>query len=263
MFGTADELLFLFGDSITEQGYSQKLGFGWVAQLADDYRRKLTVVNAGLSGYSTDKALSKLPLIIPPPDQAKIRIFAVFFGANDARLPNTMQAPQHVPLPEFKENLKKIVMHPAVYAHKAEILLITPPPIDERMCEAHDLSMGINQVRRSAKVTRQYAEAVLDVSRELGVECLDLWSAFMERVGWLSTDPLLPGCKETNAGKDDLSLLLLDGLHLTAEGNRLVYTEFSRLVKDVWPELLPESMLFSLPYWADTEAWKDLWSSST
>jgi lysophospholipase L1-like esterase len=257
MFGTSQDLIFLYGDSITQQGYNQSQGFGWVAALADDYTRKLTVVNAGLSGYSTDKALAKLSPVIPPPNVARIRLFAIFFGANDARLPNTIQAPQHVPLKEYKENLRKIVQHEAVRAHDARIMLITPPPIDERICEADDASKGIHQIRRDAKITSEYAQAVRDLSRELNVVCLDLWTAFMTRAGWKDGKPIL-GSKDVEQREDGLPKFLKDGLHLTAEGSKIVYEEFSRVVKDNWDDLVPEKMEFVLPYWADEDAWKDL-----
>jgi lysophospholipase L1-like esterase len=259
MFGTSQDLIFLFGDSITQEGYDQTRGFGWVSQLSHDYVRKLSVVNAGLSGYGTDKALAKLPLVIPPPgpNGGRIKILAVFFGANDARLPNTMQARQHVPLPEYKDNLRKILSHEVVRAHDAHIVLMTPPPIDERMCIADDAAKGINQIRRSAKATAEYAQAVRDIGSELEVAVCDLWGAFMQQAGWRDGDALL-GLKGVDQKEDGLQSMLRDGLHLTDKGNKIVYAEFLKIVGENWPDLAPEKMGFVLPYWADEEAWKDL-----
>ena len=42
----------------------------------------------------------------PPP-----ALVTIFFGANDAALPDRSSARQHVPLLEYKENLKRIVEH--------------------------------------------------------------------------------------------------------------------------------------------------------
>ena len=76
-------------------------------QLADAYVRKLDIINRGLSGYNTRQALAILPQVIPSPQQARIRFLTIFFGANDARLPDTLPEPQqHVPLEEFMENMR-------------------------------------------------------------------------------------------------------------------------------------------------------------
>jgi len=80
------EQFFLFGDSITQDSFSQQRGFGFSAALQADYIRRLDVVNRGFSGYNTRQALSVLPKIVPSPDHAKIRFMTVFFGANDASL---------------------------------------------------------------------------------------------------------------------------------------------------------------------------------
>lgn len=257
MFGTAKDLIFPFGDSITRHGYDQEQGFGWTAALAYAYMRRLNVLNAGLSGYCTRKALAVLPHIIPPPDQARIRIMSIFFGANDARLPNTSQPAQHVPLEQYKANLKAMISSPLVKAHNPRIVLITPPPIDERMCEEADRANGINEVRRRAEVTAKYAVAVREVSEEMDLTLLDLWSIFMDRAGWKAGAPLLGSRDVEQSSENGLPSLLKDGLHLTAEGNRVLYEELIALIEREWPGLTPEALPFVLPAWDDSEAWKD------
>lgn len=49
--------IILFGDSITQQSFSQERGFAFGAELSNQYVRKLDVVNRGLSGYNTAQAL--------------------------------------------------------------------------------------------------------------------------------------------------------------------------------------------------------------
>ncbi|TKA59751.1 hypothetical protein B0A49_10653 [Cryomyces minteri] len=83
----------------------------------------------------------------------------VFFGANDARLPDTTGPAQSVALEEYEKNLAAIITHPAVKAHNPRVMLITPPPVDERLCEAGDLLKGIDEVRRTAENTASYAAA--------------------------------------------------------------------------------------------------------
>lgn len=74
----------LFGDSITQRAFSPG---GWAGLLADAYQRKVDVVNRGYSGYNTRWAVQLLPHLFPegaPPPQ----LATVFFGANDAALPD-------------------------------------------------------------------------------------------------------------------------------------------------------------------------------
>lgn len=65
----------------------------------------------GYSGYNTRWALKVLERAFPGRDdggEAPIAV-TVFFGANDACLPDRCSAFQHVPLDEYKQNLRSIV----------------------------------------------------------------------------------------------------------------------------------------------------------
>ena len=82
-----------FGDSITQRGFSP----GWTGTLADTYQRRADIINRGYSGYNTRWALHLLPHIFPlPPTNAAAaaaappppRLVTVWFGANDAALPD-------------------------------------------------------------------------------------------------------------------------------------------------------------------------------
>jgi hypothetical protein len=93
-------------------------------------------------------------------------------GANDSRLPDTPGGPQqNVPLTDRPD---------------LRIILITPPPVDERMLRAADSGNipGYNGLRRTAETTRKYAEAVKGVAKEKGVQACDVWSAMMREAGW-------------------------------------------------------------------------------
>jgi len=239
--------IFLFGDSITQQGFSS----GWVALLSDAYIRRLRVVNNGLSGYNTRQALRVLPQLVPPPEKTRIRLLTLFFGANDARVPSDDASPQHIPLPEFRENVRKIVTHPAIQAHDPRIVLFTPPPIIEGMFEKLREQVGIH---RTPGITASYANAVREVGKELGVPVVDVWSAFIKRTGWKEGEPL-PGTPERQEAV--LPTLLNDGLHLTPAGNLIVFDELMEVVTTNWPELVPEKLSTPLPWWDDVSAWND------
>jgi lysophospholipase L1-like esterase len=260
MLATADDTIYLFGDSITQHGFDP-LSLGWVSLLSNAYQRRMTVINAGLSGYSSDQALDVLPRMLPDPSQARIRLFVVFFGANDARLPGTgvRDSPdQHVPKEAYKGNLRAIATHPQVSAHEgAKIILVTPPPVDEKL---------LTRKNREARVTSEYAAQVRVLARELSAEgldvkCLDVWTAFMTRCGWAAGDPLL-GTKDAPPGEPGTGLpaLLCDGLHLTAAGNKLVFQCFLVLIQKHWPQLHPDALPFALPSWLDQKAWKEVFA---
>jgi lysophospholipase L1-like esterase len=260
MLATADDTIYLFGDSITQHGFDP-LSHGWVSLLSHAYMRRMTVINAGLSGYSSDQALNILPRMLPDPSQARIRLFVVFFGANDARLPGSgaRDSPdQHVPKDRYKANLRAICTHESIKAHeKVKILLVTPPPVDENL---------LVRKNREARVTSEYAAQVRVLAQELAnegldVRCLDIWTAFMSRCGWAAGDALL-GAKDTPASEPGTGLptLLCDGLHLTAGGNKLLFQCLLVLIRDHWPQLHPDALEFALPTWLDQRAWKEVFA---
>lgn len=63
----------------------------------------------GYSGYNTRWALKVLKKVFPPEEKEAPVAITVFFGANDAALPDRTSAYQHVPLDEYKHNLHSIV----------------------------------------------------------------------------------------------------------------------------------------------------------
>jgi lysophospholipase L1-like esterase len=250
----------LFGDSITQQALSQDWGFAFGAALADTYNRKLDVVNRGLSGYNTRQALQTVQQAIPTPSHARLRFLTIFFGANDARLPDTPGGPQqHIPLEEYKQNVKAIIHHPSVTAHDGvRIILITPPPVDERLCLANDKAGDPHFpdcVRRKAEVTAAYAAAIREVGREEHVKVLDFWSALILRSGGQVDDTIPTGSLE-QPRNETLQGFLRDGLHLSPEGYRALFDELMNLVGREYPDQIPDKLPFVLPRWDDADAWK-------
>lgn len=139
----------------------------------------------------------------------------IFFGANDACLP-TSSTGQHVPLPIFYNNLKSTILHPSVRSHThpeypfldrqpTKLILVTPPPIDEYQLEDTN-----PERQRTAEHTKKYADACLELGKEMGVECLNLWGLIMEKAGWKGEGETLVGCKERERS-EVLEKLLKDG----------------------------------------------------
>lgn len=171
------------------------------------------MVNRGFSGYNTRQALTVLPSIVPPPDQARIRLLLIFFGANDASLPQA-ENNQHIPLDEYKQNLENIICHPLIVAHKASIILVAPPPINEHLQWLSDQNKGLKSLSRRAATTKSYADAACEVGEKLQVPVVNLWKAFMitagfQAAGWKTGEPL-PGAMDVPQN-DELVRLMYDG----------------------------------------------------
>ncbi|TQD95692.1 hypothetical protein C1H46_018636 [Malus baccata] len=118
----------LFGDSITQQSFRPG---GWGAALADSYSRKADVKVRGYGGYNTRWALFLLQHLFPLDSKKPPAAATIFFGANDAAVLGRTGERQHVPVEEYKENLRKIVLHLKECSPTILIVLITPPPVDE------------------------------------------------------------------------------------------------------------------------------------
>ncbi|CDS13695.1 hypothetical protein LRAMOSA05869 [Lichtheimia ramosa] len=226
----------LFGDSITQFSFDPELsGFG--AGLAHSYQRRMDVMNRGFSGYNTKWALPILRQLLPTVEQQKqhasqVQLMTIFFGANDAALPFS---DQHVPLEEYKENLRKMISmikspDSPYYNPTTRLILITPPPLDESQWEKH-CDGPLNRTFESAK---QYAAAVRQVAKECNVVVADLWTMLVEESG------------ETPFGE-----YLNDGLHLSAKGNRAVHQLLLKMIKEHFNDIHPDNLGMEIPWWRD------------
>lgn len=82
------------------------------------------MVLRGYSGYNTRWALKVIDKVFPAEESGGDAPLAVtvFFGANDACLPDRSAAFQHVPLDEYKKNLNSIVS----FLKVRDFLLVLP-----------------------------------------------------------------------------------------------------------------------------------------
>lgn len=188
----------------------------------------------------------------------------IFFGANDARLPNTPGGPQqHVPEDQYKENLRSIAMHECVKAHYGiRLILVTPPPVDERkLMQADEEKYGLGpMLRRRAATTSRYAQVVRDLGEELSIPVLDIWSAMTKRAGHAaqshSDETGLPGSTDA-LENHTLRAFLRDGLHFSCAGYEVLFEELMGLMERNWPDQLPSKLPFVFPAWDDETAWQD------
>ncbi|KAF8652721.1 hypothetical protein AX16_004221 [Volvariella volvacea WC 439] len=230
MTAVTQDAIVLFGDSITQGSFEPgKEGYGQA--LAHAYVRKLDVVNRGFSGYNTRWALTLFEQLFArkaeQPHVPKVKLLVIWFGANDACIPPSSQ---HVPLEEYRSNLKRfieLIRSPASPHHSPEtrIALITPPPVN---------TIQWNRGDRLFDVTRQYAGAVLEIGREEDVPVVDVWTALWKAAG------------ETEQA---LSEYLSDGLHLTATGYKVVHDALDKTILEKYPEIHHSSLSTVYPYW--------------
>ncbi|CAI7924608.1 unnamed protein product, partial [Closterium sp. NIES-54] len=151
------------------------------------------VVLRGYSGYNTRWALFLLPKLFPKGDTSipPPALVTVFFGANDAALPGRTSGKQHVPIPEFKENLRVIVTHLQSLGPNVHVVLITPPPVDEagrmEFAKAMYGEQCMKEPERTNEVTGKYAAAVGEVAEACGgVPVIDLWTVLQQQPTWHS-----------------------------------------------------------------------------
>ncbi|CAG8961822.1 hypothetical protein HYFRA_00013998 [Hymenoscyphus fraxineus] len=246
--------------------------FSFGAALAERTERCVDVVNRGFSGYNTSNILRILERLIPVPEVARVEVLLLLLGANDACLP-TSSTNQHIPLTEYRQNLKKIITHPAIQKQNPKILLVTPPPVHEAHLEAEDLRKGNGALTREQKVTREYAQVVRDVAEELDGEgrevvLVDLWRDVMDDVR-AKTEPRsesesnseskIEGGGDKEALLGELSQgpnkrfyeLLVDGLHMSGEGYRIFFDAVIKALGGKWGEGGVDSEAWVFPKWDD------------
>ncbi|KDR81821.1 hypothetical protein GALMADRAFT_240048 [Galerina marginata CBS 339.88] len=243
MAAYVQDVFMLFGDSITQGGWEpDRNGFG--QRLSHVYARKLDVLNRGLSGYNTEWGIPVFEQCIAKSRDTfapKVRMLVIWFGANDACI---LPSPQHVPLPKFSANLKhmvSLIKSPTsqYYSPSTRIILISPPPVNTLVRRA-DLEARNPPLKldREFEVTRAYAEAAQKVAKEEGVGYVDVWTALWEA-----------------AGKEEKGLekVLSDGLHLNAEGYRVLYDELMTTIEKDYPELHYDNLKPVFPPWNEID----------
>ncbi|KAJ7470598.1 SGNH hydrolase-type esterase domain-containing protein [Mycena latifolia] len=237
MAANVQDAIMLFGDSITQAGWTEG-GFG--ARLANAYSRKFDVLNRGLAGYNTEWAIPVFEQCLATqqnqPHATKIRILVVWFGANDACIEPSIQ---RVPLPKFIENMKYIVHLMQSTDPSTKIILITPPPVNTHQ-RAADLASREPPfaLDRTFDTTKAYAEGVKEAAAATKVSVVDVWTAIWKAAG---------------EREEALSKYLSDGLHLHPEGYTVVYDALMKTIEEEHAELHHEKLKYVFPAWTEVD----------
>ncbi|TGZ73981.1 hypothetical protein CRM22_001202 [Opisthorchis felineus] len=196
-----------FGDSLTQRGWSYD--GGWLAILADNFVRRIDIIGRGYSGYNTRMCRQILPDLYP--DRASValcRMFIIFLGANDAS-----KAEQHVPVDEYKENLKTMVSYlNGLGIPKDHIMLISLPPVDEARWGSRHIAEG-TPLDRELKNCPVYAAACEEVAVNQGLPCVNLFKAMIAQNDWIQ--------------------FFNDGLHFSRRGSEFLAQILISILNDV------------------------------
>jgi len=197
--------ILLVGDSITQQSFwVEQAGFG--ASLAHWYSRAADVTSRGYSGYNTRWARWMLPRVFPAGSYESLVLATVFFGANDSVKEGESQ---HVPIAEYKDNLRIIVDHLRSLSPGVSIVLITPPGF---------VDTELWPTRAPSQVS-----VYIDAVRELYNEEQERGSS----VGLVDLGDLEPSD-------------MRDGLHFNSYGNAKVFARLQHVVRERFPLLSPD-----------------------
>lgn len=216
---TADELnaaacwpkVVMLGDSLTQKSMEQG-GFG--QQLATALARRCDVLVRGFSGYNTRWLLPAVKHILADPAISgcadSIAAFCILLGTNDASLPRKSvpldQLEQHVPVQEFADNLGAIIQAVVeVGIDETKVVLLSPPPVAQYkwLNEMEKCGFDTSELLRSNEYTESYAACVAEFAAKHKLAHVDLYNEFLGIENWQD--------------------LLIDGLHLSDSGNKLVF----------------------------------------
>lgn len=277
-----------FGDSITQRAFGPS---GWATALAESYQRRADIINRGYSGYNTAWGVRILPYVFDGAVVTPPALVTLFFGANDAVLPQSKEGEktQHVPLQEYEKNMVAIIDHiQTVFEPSPAICIITPPPVSEQQRIRHVFeTYGVRMERsdRSNQVTGQVRAVKFRAKSKRGKQALilprcDNLIGLVTNVKKISiADRVVAGffsilsclqyalkCLElaeryglcaVNLWQEFQKVanwetgLLNDGLHLTAEGNALVGKLVEDAVNKAYPHLDAAVLSMDLPDWSE------------
>ncbi|XP_059667989.1 GDSL esterase/lipase WDL1-like isoform X2 [Cornus florida] len=182
------------------------------------------IILRGYSGWNSRRALEVLDKIFPKDASVQPDLVIVYFGGNDSVHAHPSGLGPHVPLPEYIENMRKIVIHLKSLSEKTRLIFLGAPPVNEAKIREF-LSGKFDKLGRTNESCRIYSEACIKLCREMDVKAIDLWTALQQRDDWLTA-------------------CFTDGIHLSSEGSKIVVEEILRVLRlaDWKPSLYWKSM---------------------
>ncbi|KAI4383963.1 hypothetical protein MLD38_009740 [Melastoma candidum] len=231
MVGPPRPRFVLFGSSIVQLSYANG---GWGAILSDIYSRKADILLRGYYGWNSRRAVQVLHKVFPKDAVEQPSLVIVYFGGNDSMGPNKSGLGPHVPLQEYVEHMRKIGEHIKSLSESTRIIFLTCPPVNEERVR-QNTSGVFSEIIRTNELCGSYAEACMDLCSEIGVKAINLFTAIQKRPNWMNT-------------------CFTDGVHLSAEGSKVVVEEILKVLKEAeWEpslhwKLMPTEFSEDSPY---------------
>jgi len=198
--------------------------------ISDKYYRKADIVNRGYSGYTTEWIKPVFESILNEEFcviKNQVKMVTILFGSNDSALPH---CDHHVPLNAFAFNLKYMIESVRVALPDAAILLVTPPPINEKdFIVTVKEKYGVDELTRTNESIKKYSEMISNLGQQLKIPVLNLWRVFDSEKNHLFTD----------------------GIHLSEQGNALLAEQWLDAVDAQFPKLMHTNLDFTFPLWTD------------
>ena len=192
--------LVLFGDSLT-------YGYGVfkkdnIASLIQNRFKKLSVINSGVNGDTTREALKRLNRDVISFSPV---IATILFGSNDSAPSENAYRTIY----EFNKNMRAIIDTIKTSKKGTEIILITPPPVDD----------GVFMPSTTNARLAPYCDAIREIAQRQGLFLCDLNKEFPR----MSGGNIEPYIQE-------------DGCHLTEKGYMAFYNRLEPLIAEITGE---------------------------
>ncbi|KAJ4756294.1 GDSL esterase/lipase CPRD49 [Rhynchospora pubera] len=206
MVGPVRPVIVLFGSSIVQFSFGDG---GWGASLAHHYSRQADVILRGYVGWNSRQALQVLATVFPKDAPVQPSLVIVYFGGNDSSIPLPDEPSPHVPLSEYKENMREIGLYIRSLSETTRVIFLSCPPVNEKMLITNT---------RTNEACRIYSNACVEMCNELSrtdpsFEVIDLFNAIQKCDNWANT-------------------CFRDGLHFTSVGSDIVVAEILKTISE-------------------------------
>jgi lysophospholipase L1-like esterase len=190
-----DRIIFL-GDSITQGGGGANGYITLIKKALDEKNKDLGIetVNAGISGNKVPDLQRRVEKDVVAKKPA---VVFIYIGINDVWHGEKNPA-NGTPKDKFEAGLKEVIGK--ITDSGAKVIICTPTVIGEKKEGANKLDKQLDE----------YADISRKVAKELKLPLCDLRKAFVDHLS------------KNNPDNKDNRILTGDGVHLNAEGNKLV-----------------------------------------
>lgn len=207
------------GDGLTEGAFSRKHN-GWGLLMQERYVRKADVVNRGFGGYFTswftDYMLDDLF------DVGNPTFVILFLGTKDT-LTQAVSGNHYISPEQFGQNVDRIIQK-AKEAGVQHFLIVTPPPV----CEACKKNTPKPWDRENAH-SQLYVDQLQALATKHKAGFLNIFKEWQKDPQWYD------------------KLLLPDGLHLSSEGNELLWQQMQGVMATQVPAVAWENVPLHFP----------------